>query len=86
MTAPNDDKMHPQCVFYGGTLAGQKHRRLMFGFVTETILEPVFSRDRHGNASRKDTTHRQVYKRSPRDDKDGALGYILYAVEEVAKP
>lgn len=82
MATTSDDKNHPLCIFYGGTLSGQKHRRMMFGFVVEFILEPVYLRDKKDDANRKDITHRQLYRRSPRDDKDGALGYILHTVEK----
>lgn len=76
-----EDKMNPMCLFVGGTLHGQKHKRMMFGFVTQTILEPVYARDKKDDASRKDITHRQTYVRSPRHDEPGMLGYALDTVE-----
>lgn len=79
------DPQNPECVFFGGTLNGRRHKRMMFGFVTGTILEPVYERDKKGDANLKDITHRQIYVRDTRSDGDGALGYLLHTVEVVKR-
>ena len=77
----DDNKNHPTCTFHGGTLAGKKHRRMMFGFVVGIIMEPVYARDKKDDANVKDITHRQIYARAPHLDEDGNLAYELSAVE-----
>ena len=78
----SDDKNHPMCLFFGGSLDGKYQRRLMFGMVTRTVMEPLYKLNSNGDCLRSEIARRQVYRRDRTLDDAVALGYRLYAVLE----